>query len=65
MQTQAPSFYFKKINSFAYAALDSATNRCIERTNPELELAHWILSLAEEENSDVAINESRAIRTRR
>jgi len=53
MQTQTPSFYFKKLNPFAYAALDTATERCMERSNPELELAHWLLVLAEKEDSDL------------
>ena len=54
MQTQSPSFYFKKLNPFAYKAMDDATSRCIERSNPELELAHWLLILCEKEDSDVA-----------
>lgn len=54
MQTQSPSFYFKKINPYAYSALDLATERCIERTNPELELGHWLLVLCEREDSDVS-----------
>ena len=53
MQSQTPSFYFKKLNPFAYAAMDKATERCMERGNPELELAHWMLVLAENEESDV------------
>ena len=55
MKTQTASFYFKKLNPFAYEAMDKATNRCIERSNPELELAHWLLVLAEEQESDVAL----------
>ena len=55
MKTQTPSFYFKKLNPFAYEVMDKATNRCIERSNPELELAHWLLVLAEEDKSDVAL----------
>ena len=55
MKTQTPSFYFKKLNPFAYEAMDKATNRCIERSNPELELAHWMLVLAEAPESDVAL----------
>ncbi|MDB6079057.1 MAG: clpV, partial [Akkermansiaceae bacterium] len=53
MQTQTPSFYFKKLNPFAYTALDAATQRCMERGNPEMELAHWLLVLAENEDSDL------------
>jgi type VI secretion system protein VasG len=53
MQTQTPSFYFKKLNPFAYGAMDTATERCIERSNPELELAHWLLVLVEKEDSDL------------
>ncbi len=53
MQSQTPSFYFKKLNPFAYAAMDKATERCMERGNPELELAHWMLVLAENEESDL------------
>jgi len=55
MQTQSPSFYFKKLNPFAYKAMDDATTRCIERTNPELELAHWLLILCEKDDSDIAV----------
>ncbi len=53
MQTQTPSFYFKKLNPFAYQAMDAATERCMERSNPELELAHWLLVLAEKDDSDL------------
>jgi len=53
MQTKSPSFYFKKLHPFAYASIDKATNRCVERSNPELELAHWLLILAEDEESDL------------
>lgn len=53
MQTKSPSFYFKKLDSYAYKSVEQATNRCVERSNPELELAHWLLILAEDENSDL------------
>ncbi|RYD38355.1 MAG: type VI secretion system ATPase TssH, partial [Verrucomicrobiaceae bacterium] len=53
MQSQTPSFYFKKLNPFAYAAMDKATERCMERGNSELEMAHWVLVLVENEESDL------------
>ena len=53
MQTKSPSFYFKKLNSYAYSTIDQATNRCVERSNPELEIAHWLIVLAESEDSDL------------
>lgn len=50
---QSQICYFKKLNPFAYGAMDSALERCIERGNAELELVHWLLLLTEREDSDL------------
>lgn len=54
MKTQTPSFYFKKLNPVAYQAMDRATELCIKRTNPELEIAHWLFVLNDREDNDYA-----------
>ena len=52
MKPQTPSFYFKKLNPVAYAAMDRATDLCTKRTNPELEVAHWLFVLNEGDDND-------------
>jgi type VI secretion system protein VasG len=36
----------------AYQAMDRATELCIKRTNPELEIAHWLFVLNDTEDND-------------
>ena len=52
MKPQTPSFYFKKLNPVAYGAMDRATDLCTKRTNPELEVAHWIFALNDKDDND-------------
>lgn len=52
MKSQTPSFYFKKLNPTAYEAMDRATEFCTKRTNPELEVCHWLYVLNEKDNND-------------
>lgn len=52
MKPQTPSFYFKKLNPVAYGAMDRATDLCVKRTNPELEVAHWLFALNDKEDND-------------
>ncbi|MCX6874555.1 MAG: type VI secretion system ATPase TssH [Verrucomicrobia bacterium] len=52
MKAQTPSFYFKKLNPVAYEAMDRATDLCVKRTNPELEVAHWLFTLNDNDNND-------------
>jgi type VI secretion system protein VasG len=54
MKTQTPSFYFKKLNPAAYQAMDRATELCIKRTNPELEVAHWLFALNDADDNDLS-----------
>ena len=53
MKAQTPSFYFKKLNPVAYEAMDRATDLCIKRTNPELEVAHWLFTLNDKVDNDL------------
>jgi type VI secretion system protein VasG len=53
MQDKGLSFYLPKLNQFSIMMMERAMDRCQERTNPELELAHWLLILAEDEDSDL------------
>jgi type VI secretion system protein VasG len=52
MKPQTPSFYFKKLNPVAYGAMDRATDLCTKRTNPELEVAHWLFALNDKDDND-------------
>jgi len=52
MKPQTPSFYFKKLNPVAYGAMDRATDLCVKRTNPELEVAHWLFALNDKDDND-------------
>ena len=52
MKPQTPSFYFKKLNPVAYKAMDRATDLCVKRTNPELEIAHWLFALNDTDDND-------------
>lgn len=54
MNPQTPSFYFKKLNPVAYQAMDRATELCIKRTNPELEIGHWLFVLNDRDDNDLA-----------
>jgi len=53
MKPQTPSFYFKKLNAVAYGAMDRATDLCVKRTNPELEIAHWLFVLNDKADNDL------------
>ena len=53
MKPQTPSFYFKKLNPTAYGAMDRATDLCVKRTNPELEVAHWLFVLNDKDDNDL------------
>src|SRR3954462_3607197 len=42
----------KKLNKTCLDALQGAAGLCLSRTNPSVEIEHWLLKLAEAPNSD-------------
>src|SRR5688572_31165625 len=44
---------FRKLNSLAYKAIDSATVFCKLRGNPYVELEHWLQQILQTQDSDV------------
>jgi type VI secretion system protein VasG len=48
-----PKDLFGKLNPLGYRTLDSAANYCRMRTNPSVELVHWLLQMLNEPDSDL------------
>ena len=43
----------KKLNKTCLDALQGAAGLCLSRTNPSVEIEHWLLKLAESPNTDL------------
>ena len=43
----------KKLNKTCLDALQGAAGLCLSRTNPSVEIEHWLLKLAEAPNTDL------------
>jgi type VI secretion system protein VasG len=50
-----PKDLFGKLNPLGYRTLDSAANFCRMRTNPSVELAHWLHQMLNEPESDLQV----------
>ena len=48
-----PKDLFGKLNQLGYRTLDGAANFCRMRTNPSVELVHWLQQMLNEPNSDL------------
>ncbi len=48
-----PKDLFGKLNPLGYRTLDAAANFCRMRTNPSVELAHWLHQMLNEPDSDL------------